>query len=48
MMQALRGERIGQCLHDVLLPHHFGEVFRAIFASEHEVGHKPSILSDLQ
>ncbi len=35
MVQALLRQRIGQGLHDVLLPHHFGEVAGTVFTSEH-------------
>ena len=48
VVQTLGGQRIGQGLHDVLLPHHLGEGFGAIFAGKHEVRHKLSILCDLQ
>ena len=44
MVQTLCGQCVGQCLHDMLLPHHFGEGFGAVLASEHEVRHKPCIL----
>ena len=39
MVQALRGERVGERLHHMVLPHHFGEVAGAVFAGEHEIGH---------
>ena len=39
VVQALRGQRIGQRLHHVVLPHHFGEVAGAVLAGEHEIGH---------
>ena len=37
MVQAPGGERIGQGLHHVVLPDHFGKVARAVFAGEHKV-----------
>ena len=40
MVQTLLGERIAQRLHDVLLPHHFGEVARTVFTGEHEIRHR--------
>jgi hypothetical protein len=40
MVQALRAQRIGQGLHDVLLPDHLSEVLGTVFASEHEIGHR--------
>lgn len=39
MVQALCVERIGEGLHHMLLPHHFGEIAGAVLAGEHEVGH---------
>ena len=48
VVQTLGGQRIGQRLYDVLLPHHLREGFWAIFTSKHEVRHKPIILCDLQ
>ena len=39
VVQALGGQRIGQSLYHVTLPHHFGEVARAVFASQDDVGH---------
>ena len=44
VVQALLGERIGEGLDHVLLPHHFGERARAILAGQNEVGHS-AILS---
>jgi hypothetical protein len=35
MVQALLGQRIGQSLNHVLLPHHFGEGTGPVFASKH-------------
>ena len=32
VVQPLRSKRVGKRLHHVLLPHHFGEVFRTVFA----------------
>ena len=40
MVQTLLRERIAQSLHNVLLPHHFGEVARTVFTSEHEIRHR--------
>ena len=40
MVQPLRGQRIGQSLHHVLLPHQLSEVFRAVFAGEDQIRHK--------
>ena len=39
MVQALLRQRIRQGLDHMLLPHHFGEVFRAVFAGKHKVRH---------
>ena len=39
MVQALGGQGIGQGLHHVVLPHHFGEVTGTVLAGEHEVRH---------
>ena len=44
MVQALLRERIGQRLHHMLLPHHLGEAFRAVFAGEDEVTHETCVL----
>ncbi|GAA4420553.1 hypothetical protein GCM10023090_08280 [Acidovorax lacteus] len=44
MVQALLRQRVAQGLHHMLLPHHFGEVPGAVFAGEHEVGHRRGIL----
>ena len=41
VMQALLRQGIGQRLHDMLLPHHFGEIAGTVFAGKHEVGHAP-------
>ena len=38
-MQALGGQRIAERLHHMLLPHHFGEVLRAVFAGQDNVRH---------
>ena len=40
MVQTLLRERIAQGLHNVLLPHHFGEVAGTVFTSEHEIRHR--------
>ena len=39
MVQALRVQGIGQRLHHVLLPHHFEEAARTIFAGEDQIRH---------
>ena len=40
MVQTLLRQRVAQRLHDVLLPHHFGEVAGTVFTSEHEIRHR--------
>ncbi|MNS83133.1 hypothetical protein D3C72_1169070 [compost metagenome] len=40
MVQALLGEGIGQCLHHMLLAHHFSEIPWTVFAGENEIGHR--------
>ena len=39
MVQTLLRQRVAQGLHDMLLPHHFGEVAGTVFAGEHEIRH---------
>ena len=39
VVQALLDQRIGQGLDHMLLPHHFGEIARAVFAREYKVRH---------
>ena len=39
VVQALLRERVGQGLHHVLLPHHFGEGAGAVFAGQDQVRH---------
>ena len=39
VVQALGGQRIGEGLHHMVLPHHFGEIARTVLAGEHEVRH---------
>lgn len=39
VVQALLRERVGEGLHHMLLPHHFGEIAGAVLAGEHDVGH---------
>ena len=39
VVQALCGQGVGQGLDHVALPHHFGEVARAVFAGQDDVGH---------
>ena len=48
MVEALRGQRVGQRLHHVLLPHHLREGFGTVFTGEHKVGHKREILKRAQ
>ena len=40
VVQALRGERVGQGLHHMVLPHHFCEIPGAVLAGEHEIRHE--------
>ena len=39
MVQTLGGKRVAQGLHHMSLPHHFREIFRAVFAGQDKVGH---------
>ena len=39
VVQTLGSQRIGQGLHHMVLPHHFGEIAGAVLAGEHEVRH---------
>jgi len=41
MVKPLRRQRIAQGLHHMRLPHHFREIFGAVFAGENEIGHTP-------
>jgi len=47
VVQALLGERIAQGLDHMLLPHHFGERARAVFAGQNKVRHT-TILSGVR
>ena len=39
MVQAPGRQRVAERLHDMLLPHHFGEGFGTVFSGEHQIGH---------
>ena len=39
VMQPLGLQRVGQCSHHMLLPHHLGEIPGAVFAGQYEVRH---------
>jgi len=35
MVQTLAAQRVAQRLHHMVLPHHLGEIARAVFAGKH-------------